>query len=204
MFHSSFNRSIHFTEYSQSLQFSIDYQKKKKKKIQLSEQICLPINSNSQRFTVFQINPPRFPLKFTTVIKIEWQISNHKKLESTSITILNTISVQMHCRYSTAYIVWHSGQGISKKEEKKNIINGLRFEDQLGGFHLVIKWTATEFLETFSTVLRYLEDIFEEFRIYPSRKKVFWNFFSFLFFFAFFFFLKKFASENVWITLARC
>lgn len=136
MFHSSFNRSIHFTEYSQSFQFSIDYQKKKKK-IQLSEQICLPINSNSQRFTVFQINPPRFPLKFTTVIKIEWQISNHKKLESTSITILNTISVQMHCRYSTAYIVWHSGQGISKKEEKKNIINGLRFEDQLEVF---ISW----------------------------------------------------------------
>lgn len=119
--------------------------------------------------------------------------------------LLFSIQFQCKCTVDIAlYIVWHSGQGISKKEEKKNIINGFRFEDQLGGFHLVIKWTATEFLETFSTVLRYLEDIFEEFRIYPSRKKVFWNFFSFLFFFAFFFFLKKFASENVWITLARC
>lgn len=80
------------------------------------------------------------------------------------------ISVQMHV--DIVHITWHSGQRISKKKRKKKYYKWPPLWGSVGGFHLVIKWTATEFLETFSTVLRYLEDIFEEFRIYPWRKKV--------------------------------
>lgn len=117
-------------------------------------------------------------------------------------------SIQFQCKCTVDIALHISCDTVAreslKKGREKKYYKWPPLWGSVGGFHLVIKWTATEFLETFSTVLRYLEDIFEEFRIYPSRKKVFWNFFSFLFFFAFFFFLKKFASENVWITLARC
>lgn len=54
-------------------------------------------------FHSFPNRPPQFPLKFTTVIKIEWQISNHKNLNQHQLPFSIHFSANAH-RYSVYHV----------------------------------------------------------------------------------------------------